>query len=204
MVNPKNAFEVGSSLQPHGTYHEQTKMVVTLRNGRKVETRLEDPKKDVREPIANPNGSGAEMICKGNEVTPPSSSFVPAVVPPYVPKAHFPTCLDTPTLFSKKGAILDEMLKVFKQVKINLPLLDAIKQVPSYAKFLKELCTQKLKSKYHVPKKVFLTEQVSSIIHNDTLPKLKDSGTPTVTCTIGSHIIDHALLDLKASVDLLS
>ena len=98
---------------------------------------------------------------------------------------------------------MDEMLDVFKQVKINLPLLDAIKQVPSYAKFLKDLCTQKRKSKSHVPKKVLLTEQVSSIIHNDTPPKLKDPGTPTVTCTIGSHVIDHALLDLGTSVNLL-
>jgi hypothetical protein len=35
------------------------------------------------------------------------------------------------------------MMEVFKQVKINLPLLDAIKQVPTYAKFLKYLYTQK-------------------------------------------------------------
>ena len=33
-----------------------------------------------------------------------------------------------------------EIFEVFKQVKINIPLLDAIKQVPSYAKFLKDLC----------------------------------------------------------------
>ncbi|XXG44752.1 hypothetical protein AAC387_Pa02g0020 [Persea americana] len=98
---------------------------------------------------------------------------------------------------------MDEMLDVFKQVKINLPLLDAIKQVPSCAKFLKDLCTQKRKSKSHLPKKILLTEQVSSIIHNDTPPKLKDPSTPTITCTIGSHIIDHALLDLGASVNIL-
>ena len=53
---------------------------------------------------------------------------------------------------------MDEMLDVFKQVKINLPLLDAIKQVPSYTKFLKDLCTQKRKSKSHVQKKVLLAQ----------------------------------------------
>jgi hypothetical protein len=55
------------------------------------------------------------------------------------------------------------MMEVFIQVKINLPLLDAIKQVPVYAKFLKDLCTQKRKSRNHIPKK-FLTEHVSSLI----------------------------------------
>ena len=44
---------------------------------------------------------------------------------------------------------------------------------------------------------------MSSIIQHDTPPKLKDPGTPTVTCMIGSHIIDDALLDLGARVNLL-
>jgi hypothetical protein len=48
------------------------------------------------------------------------------------------------------------MMEVFKQVKINLPLLDAIKQVLAYAKFLKDLCTQKRKNRNHIPKKVRL------------------------------------------------
>ena len=36
-----------------------------------------------------------------------------------------------------------EMLEVLRQVKVNIPLLDMIKQVPTYAKFLKDLCTVK-------------------------------------------------------------
>ena len=38
---------------------------------------------------------------------------------------------------------MKKMLELFKQVRINLPLLDAIKQVLTYAKFLKDLYTQK-------------------------------------------------------------
>ena len=44
-----------------------------------------------------------------------------------------------------------EIFELFKQVKINIPLLDAIKQVPSYAKFLKVMCT--VKRKLNVKKK---------------------------------------------------
>lgn len=201
-INPKNTFEVGSRSQAHETYHEQAKVVVTLRNGREVETRPEEPKKDARESDPNPKGSRVEKSSKEKEVNPPPSSSIPAVASPYVPKAPFPTCLNTPSPFDKKGATMDEMIEVFKQVKINIPLLDAIKQV-RYAKFLKDLCTQKRKSKSNVSKKVLLTEQVSSIIQHDTPPKLKDLGTPTVTCTIGNHIINHTLLDLGASVNLL-
>ncbi|XP_012480905.1 uncharacterized protein LOC105795795 [Gossypium raimondii] len=34
-----------------------------------------------------------------------------------------------------------EILETVRKVKVNIPLLDAIKQIPRYAKFLKELCT---------------------------------------------------------------
>ena len=36
-----------------------------------------------------------------------------------------------------------QFLELFKQVKINLPLLEVIKHVPSYTKFIKDLCTFK-------------------------------------------------------------
>ena len=55
-----------------------------------------------------------------------------------------------------------EIFEVLKQVKVNIPLLDMIKQVPTYAKFLKDLCT--VKRGLNVNKKAFLTEQVSAII----------------------------------------
>ena len=47
-------------------------------------------------------------------------------------------------LHGKKGIINAlEILEVLRQVKVNIPLLDMIKQVPNYAKFLKDLCTIK-------------------------------------------------------------
>ena len=36
-----------------------------------------------------------------------------------------------------------EILETFRKVEVNIPLLDAIKQIPKYAKFLKDLCTHK-------------------------------------------------------------
>jgi len=38
---------------------------------------------------------------------------------------------------------MEKILEIFKQVKVNIPLLEAVEQVPSYAKFLKDLCTKK-------------------------------------------------------------
>jgi len=36
-----------------------------------------------------------------------------------------------------------EILETFRKVEVNIPLLDAIKQIPKYVKFLKDLCTHK-------------------------------------------------------------
>ena len=62
----------------------------------------------------------------------------------------------------KKASKQEGILEVLRQVKVNIPLLDMIKQVPTYVKFLKDLCT--VKKGLGINKKAFLTEQVSSII----------------------------------------
>jgi hypothetical protein len=79
--------------------------------------------------------------------------------------------------------------------------LDAIQQVSAYAKFLKDLIT--IKRKTNVPKKAYLTEQVSSILQCKLPIKYKDPGCPTIACMIGESQINKALLDLGASVNLL-
>ncbi|RDX98281.1 hypothetical protein CR513_18827, partial [Mucuna pruriens] len=45
----------------------------------------------------------------------------------------------------RRSEIKEDLLKLFKKVEINIPLLDAIKQIPKYAKFLKELCVHRRK-----------------------------------------------------------
>ena len=76
-----------------------------------------------------------------------------------------------------------------------------IKQVPTYAKFFKDLCT--VKRGQNVDKKAFLTEQVSAIIQCKTLVKYKDPGCPTISVNIGGTCVEKALLDLGASVNRL-
>ena len=125
------------------------------------------------------------------------------VTSPYFPKAPFPQYLDAPSHFAKKWAKSKDILEVFKQVRFNLSLLDAIKQIPIYAKYLKDLCTHKCKSQSHVSKKVLLIEQVGSIFRYTTPPKYKDPDASTIPYFIGDHFINRAFLDLGAFVNLL-
>ena len=94
-----------------------------------------------------------------------------------------------------------EIFEVLRLVKVNIPLLDMIKQVPTFAKFLKDLCI--VKRGLNVNKKAFLTEQVSAIIQCKTVVKYKDQGCPMISVNIGGTCVEKALLDLGASVNLL-
>ncbi|XP_059436605.1 uncharacterized protein LOC132169611 [Corylus avellana] len=116
---------------------------------------------------------------------------------PIVPQGALPERLQA----SKKGGKFEDILEVFKQVQINIPFLDAIQQVSSYNKFLKDLII--VKRRTNVPKKVCMTKQVSSILQCKLLIKYKDPRCPTISCMIGISRIEKALLDLEASVNLL-
>ena len=94
-----------------------------------------------------------------------------------------------------------EMVEVLRQVKVNIPLLDMMKQVPTYAIFLKDLCT--VKRGLDVDNKAFLTEQFSAIIQCKTLMKYKDPGCLTISVNIGGNCVEKALLNLGTSVNLL-
>ncbi|VFQ70069.1 unnamed protein product [Cuscuta campestris] len=94
-----------------------------------------------------------------------------------------------------------EMLETFKKVEINLPLLEAIRQVPKYAKFLKELCTHK--NKLSGTEKVLMSENISAVFQNKLPQKCKDPGVFTVPCQIGSLKFDKAMLDLGSSINVM-
>ena len=77
------------------------------------------------------------------------------------------------------GNKTSKMLEVLKHVKINIPLLDMIKQVVAYMNFLKNLCMVKRRIK--LSKKAFLTKQVNAITENKALIKYKDPSCPTIS-----------------------
>ena len=116
-------------------------------------------------------------------------------------KYHIPPPFPQALRGKKKATQEAGILEVLRQVKVNIPLLDIIKQVPAYAKFLKDLCT--IKKGLGIEKEAFLTEQVSAIIQSKYPVKYKDPGSPTISVNIGGNCIDKSLLDLGASVNLM-
>ena len=186
LPNPRGVHEL-SFLSELAQKMDEVQAIITLSSGKEIEQTVSKPVKKTRE---QEEGEPEHIIIKEDSM----KGSMPSPPPPPPP---FPQ-----SLRGKKKAFKQEgILEVLRQVKVNIPLLDMIKQVPTYAKFLKDLCT--VKKGLGINKKAFLTEQVSSIIQNRTLLKYKDPGSPTITVNIGGTCIDKALLDLGASVNLL-
>ncbi|KAL4344000.1 hypothetical protein AHAS_Ahas11G0134600 [Arachis hypogaea] len=92
------------------------------------------------------------------------------------------------------------MLQVFKKVEVTIPLLDAIQQIPKYAKFLKDLCTHK--DSIGELETLSLGSSISSLM--EPIPKkCGDPGPCLVSCCIGGHIFHDCMCDLGACVSIM-
>ena len=94
-----------------------------------------------------------------------------------------------------------KFMEVFKKLHINIPFADALEQVPSYVKFMKDVLSQKRRLADF--ETVNLTEECSAILHRKLPQKLKDPGSFTIPCTIENAIFERALCDLGASINLM-
>ncbi|XP_016168846.1 uncharacterized protein LOC107611436 [Arachis ipaensis] len=113
----------------------------------------------------------------------------------------FPNSLTHRGYRKKEGSTIPKFLEIFGKLEINIPLAEALEQMPLYAKFLKELITKK--RSWHEKETMVLTQECSAIIQKGLPPKLKDLGSFLIPCTIGNMTIDKALCDLGASINLM-
>ncbi|RVW45773.1 Gag-Pol polyprotein [Vitis vinifera] len=175
--NPKGVHEVESQ-EGESSQVKDVKALITLRSGKKIEQPTPKPHVEKEEEIKK----GKEMEDKESEISEEkkdSDSTMNAIPEKELLKEEMLKKSTSPpfpqALHGKKGIRnAAEILEVLRQVKVNIPLLDMIKQVPTYAKFLKDLCTIK-----------------------------EDPGSPTISVMIGGKVVEKALLDLGASVNLL-
>ncbi|KAL5538669.1 hypothetical protein UlMin_044627 [Ulmus minor] len=88
-------------------------------------------------------------------------------------------------------------LDVLKQLHINIPLVEALEQMPNYVKFMKDMLTKK--RRFGEFETVALTHECSAVLQNKLPPKLKDPGSFTIPCSIGNQYFGKALCDLGAT-----
>ncbi|KAK9036815.1 hypothetical protein V6N11_021742 [Hibiscus sabdariffa] len=94
-----------------------------------------------------------------------------------------------------------KFLDILKQVHINLPLVEALQQMPNYAKFLKDMVTRKKRIEEF--ETAAATETCLALMHNKVPAKKTDLGSFTIECFIGHNYPTKALCDPGASINLM-
>ncbi|KAI5324228.1 hypothetical protein L3X38_033301 [Prunus dulcis] len=194
----KGKFPSQTIPNPNG--REDCNVVRTLRCGKSYDNRENSIEKEQQTVEDNTEKFAAAEAAKPAEKHNLADlETVPKQVPERVYEAPIPY------LERLKPKAKDQQLKDFmhtlSKVQINIPLLDAIKKIPSYAKFLKEVCSSK--KKLSDLDKVILTEQCSAVLLHKLPPKKKDPGSFNISCTIGNSNFKSALIDLGASINLM-
>ncbi|KAM2657877.1 hypothetical protein EV1_013197 [Malus domestica] len=199
IANPKGGFETANAIM--------------LRSGKEVGAGPTPPK----------SGPKEDETLKSEEETPsPLTAKVAPPLPqaPMAPKPSNPSTLGkmSPSLVNsniippnvpfpsrflqfKNEEEEKDVLETFRKVQVNIPLLDAIKQIPKYAKCLKKLCTTK--KRFREKEVVQVSENVSAMIQRKLPPKCKDPGSFTIPCVIGNTRFKSAMLDLGASINVM-
>ncbi|XP_065854963.1 uncharacterized protein [Euphorbia lathyris] len=192
-----------SAIQTQGKMPSQTETnprqnasAVTLRSGRDLVLPKTKPPCDRQQATTKENEvTGRETDSSTNDKLPRKE--VEDQDPPLVIRPPFPSRLAK----SKREKEERDIFETFRKVEVNIPLLDAIKQIPRYAKFLKELCVNKTKLAGH--EKVVVGENVSAVLQRKIPQKCKDKGMFAISCLIGNTSIKRAMCDLGASINVM-
>ncbi|KAB2606299.1 S ribonuclease [Pyrus ussuriensis x Pyrus communis] len=195
-VNPKGGFESAKA--------------ITLRSGKEVGNEPNNSKsaQEVDEETTQPKEVSSSPTERMKNPMPQASNHPNSAKSgnlssnsctsrPNLPNVPFPRRF----MQEKKEESEKDILETFRKVQVNIPLLDAIKQVPKYAKFLKDLCnTKRRRANKEVVK---VSENVSAVLQRKLPTKCKDPGSFTIPCLIGHNRFEHAMLDLGASINVM-
>ncbi|KAJ9129119.1 hypothetical protein P3X46_034110 [Hevea brasiliensis] len=167
---------------------------ITLRSGKIVHNEKSE-KVEKRENEEDVEGdekqeSEKESARKGKEeVEEKEEKYIPPE--PYKPQLPFPQRFQKAKLDKQFG----KFLEVLKKLYINVPFIDALSQMPSYAKFLKEILSNKRRLEDY--ETVALTEECSAILQRKLPPKLKDPGSFSIPCHIGESYLKPTHISLQ-------
>ncbi|CAN6576666.1 unnamed protein product [Malus baccata var. baccata] len=154
-ITLRSGKEVGTEPQPFkSALKEDEKLQIEEEEQAKAKARIEQPLPQPPKP--------SNSVNKGKEGTIQVNSNV---IPPDVP---FPSRF----LQAKNEEEEKDVLETFRKVHVNIPLLDAIEQIPKYAKFLKKLYTTR--KRIREKEVVHVSENVSALLQRKLPPKCKD------------------------------
>ncbi|GKA23840.1 DNA-directed DNA polymerase [Tanacetum coccineum] len=118
-------------------------------------------------------------------------------IKPQKPPVLFPNSLTK----EKEEEQQRKFLEKLKQLHINISFIEALVQMPKYAKYPKNLLTNK--SRLEEACTVTMNERCSAVLLNKLSSKEKDPGSFTILCQVSNLHINNALADIGASISLM-
>eukprot|EP00253_Pinus_taeda_P020034 PITA_20034 len=98
-----------------------------------------------------------------------------------------------------------DILGELKNWYIKIPLLQAVQDIPIYAKTIKELCIKKPRRRITNNPTVQVVGTLSDLLsRREALVKYEDPGNPIVTVQINGQTFSNALVDLGATINILT
>ncbi|GJZ41844.1 hypothetical protein Tco_0588730 [Tanacetum coccineum] len=101
----------------------------------------------------------------------------------------------------KEEAQQKKFLENLKQLHINLPFIEALAQMPKYAKFLKGLLTNKARLEEACT--ITMNERCSAVLLNKLPSKEKDPRSFTIPCDIGQFVALFYITNITIDHDIL-
>ncbi|XP_049357064.1 uncharacterized protein LOC125821723 [Solanum verrucosum] len=89
---------------------------------------------------------------------------------------------------------------MLRQLSMNIPLVEALEQMPGYAKFMKDLVTKKRVVSFDFTNNV---HHCSAIATRSLVQKMENLGAFTIPCTIRSIEFAKAVCDLGDNISLI-
>ncbi|XP_031101856.1 uncharacterized protein LOC116005760 [Ipomoea triloba] len=104
---------------------------------------------------------------------------------------------------SKETERENKFKMILDKLEISMPFVDAVTQIPSYKKFLKDILSNKKKLEKSAVIDLSEGALACAAIQKNLPPKLKDPGSFAIPCIVGGFVVGRALCDLGASVSLM-
>ena len=89
---------------------------------------------------------------------------------------------------------------MLKQLSINVPLVEALEQMPDYAKLMKDQVTKKRSVTFEDDERL---QHCSAIATKSFVQKKEDTGAFTIPCAVGSLRFAKAFCGLRESINLM-
>ncbi|XP_070009790.1 uncharacterized protein [Nicotiana sylvestris] len=186
---PKGTLPVDTNINPKEQNPNQL-MAVSLQNGRDLDKEQEGQAEKGKTKVNEQAAEQVVPLVPQNPNREKPANNAQRVIP-----APFPQRL----VKQKKEDQYKKFMEMLRQIQLNIPLMDALREIPGYAKMMKDLMSRKFD--FQDLSIVTLTQTCSAVVTKPMAQKMSDLGSFTILCTIGSYAFAKALCDLGASIN---